>query len=129
MKVQNFTKLFDHSVVIPYATREDVLNFAETAARLGTATLTVQPHDISMAVDLLKGSGVLLGTVVGFPHGNETPKMKEFQANSTVYCTDGLAGRVVTTLRNPGTQKVTHIVIAEQQNPHSKRLVPRGICS
>jgi deoxyribose-phosphate aldolase len=29
---------------------------------------------------MLRGTGVLLGTVVGFPHGNETPEMKEFQA-------------------------------------------------
>jgi deoxyribose-phosphate aldolase len=55
---------------------------AATAARLGTATLTVQQHYIPLAVELLKGSGVLVGTVVGFPHGNETPAIKEFQART-----------------------------------------------
>jgi deoxyribose-phosphate aldolase len=80
MKVSNFAKLFDHSIVRPNATREEVLEFAETAARLGTATLTVQPHYIRLAAEQLKGSGVLVGTVVGFPHGNETPTMKAFQA-------------------------------------------------
>jgi len=80
MKVTNFAKLFDHSIVCPNATREEVLNFAETAARVGTATLTVQPHYIRLAAKELKGSGVLLGTVVGFQHGNETPSMKAFQA-------------------------------------------------
>lgn len=76
-----FAKLFDHSIVRPDATRNDVVQFAETAARLGTATLTVQPHYIRFAIEQLRGSGVLLGTVVGFPHGNETPAMKSFQAN------------------------------------------------
>lgn len=80
MKIQNFTKLFDHSIVRPNATRDDVLKFAETAARLRTATLTVQPHYIRLATEQLKGTGVLTGTVVGFPHGNETPAMKEYQA-------------------------------------------------
>jgi len=80
MKILNFEKLFDHSIVRPNATREEVLKFAETAARLRTATLTVQPHYIRLAVEQLKGSGVLVGTVVGFPHGNETPLMKEYQA-------------------------------------------------
>lgn len=84
MRVQNFAKLFDHSIVIPYATREDVLRFAETAVRLNTATLTVQPHYIQLAAELLRGTGVLLGTVVGFPHGNETPAMKEFQAKAVL---------------------------------------------
>jgi deoxyribose-phosphate aldolase len=80
MKIQNFTKLFDHSIVRPNATRDDVLKFAETAARLRTATLTVQPHYIRLATEQLKGTGILTGTVVGFPHGNEIPAMKEYQA-------------------------------------------------
>ncbi len=82
--VTSFAKLFDHSIVRPDATREQVRQFAETAARLGTATLTVQPHYIRFAAELLRGSGVLVGTVVGFPHGNETPSMKEHQANEVL---------------------------------------------
>jgi len=80
----NFAKLFDHSIIRPDATKEDVLKFAETAVRLKTATLTVQPHYIQFAAGLLKQSGVLLGTVVGFPHGNETPAMKEYQAKAVL---------------------------------------------
>lgn len=76
--------MFDHSVVIPNATKDDVLKNAEIAVRLKTATLTVQPHYIQLAVELLKGTGVLLGTVVGFPHGNETPAMKEYQAKAVL---------------------------------------------
>jgi deoxyribose-phosphate aldolase len=79
MSASSFAKLFDHSIVRPDATLQEVRQFADTARQLGTATLTVQPHYISFAKDLLKGSGVLLGTVVGFPHGNETPAMKQFQ--------------------------------------------------
>jgi len=78
--VTSFAKLFDHSIVRPDATRAAVVEFANTAARLGTATLTVQPHYIPLAVDILRGTSVLVGTVVGFPHGNETAAMKEYQA-------------------------------------------------
>lgn len=84
MKVQKFAKLFDHSIVRPNAIREEVLNAAETAARLKTATLTVQPHYIRMAVEQLKGTGVLVGSVVGFPHGNEPPAVKEYQTNAVL---------------------------------------------
>jgi deoxyribose-phosphate aldolase len=80
MDVTGFAKLFDHSIVRPNATRAEVTQFGETAARLGTATLTVQQHYIPLAVDLLRGTDVLVGTVVGFPHGNETPTIKEYQA-------------------------------------------------
>jgi deoxyribose-phosphate aldolase len=75
-----FAKLFDHSIVRPDATREDVVRYAQTAGSIGTATLTVQPHYIRLAVEHLRGTGVLVGTVVGFPHGNETPAMKHYEA-------------------------------------------------
>jgi deoxyribose-phosphate aldolase len=84
MKTQTFAKLFDHSIVRPNATQEEVIHAAETAARLGTATLTVQPHYIRLAAKILQGTGVLVDTVVGFPHGNETPTMKEFQARTVL---------------------------------------------
>lgn len=84
MEVSVFAKLFDHSIVRPDATREGVQRFAETAARLKTATLTVQPHYIRFAAERVRGSGVLVGTVVGFPHGNETPAMKEYQAKEVL---------------------------------------------
>lgn len=83
-EVTSFAKLFDHSIVRPDATRDQVRQFADTAARLGTATLTVQPHYIGFAAELLRRSSVLVGTVVGFPHGNETPSMKQRQAEEAL---------------------------------------------
>lgn len=84
MEIASFARLFDHSIVRPDATKLQVAHAAEIAARLGTASLTVQPHYIRVATDLLQGSGVLVGTVVGFPHGNETPAMKEYQAKQVL---------------------------------------------
>lgn len=84
MEVVGFAKLFDHSIVRPDATHAEVAQFAETAASLGTATLTVQPHYVRFAAGALRDSGVLVGTVVGFPHGNETPSMKEYQAKAVL---------------------------------------------
>lgn len=81
----SFAKLFDHSIVRPNATREEVRQSAETAARLCTASLTVQPYYITFAAELLRGSGVLVGTVVGFPHGNEIPSMKVYQAREVIH--------------------------------------------
>jgi deoxyribose-phosphate aldolase len=84
MDVARFAKLFDHSIVRPDASRAEVDQFADTALRLGTATLTVQPHYIRFAAERLRGSGVLVGTVVGFPHGNDTPSMKRYQAQEVL---------------------------------------------
>ncbi len=84
MDVKTFARLFDHSILRPNATRAEVAQAAATAARLGTATLTVQPHYIRFALEQLQGSGVPVGTVVGFPHGNETPSMKAYAAREVV---------------------------------------------
>jgi deoxyribose-phosphate aldolase len=84
MDTSQFAKLFDHSVVRPDATRQLVEAFAATAVGLGTATLTVQPHYVELGRELLRGSRVLLGTVVGFPHGNETPSMKQYEAKEVL---------------------------------------------
>jgi deoxyribose-phosphate aldolase len=84
MELRDFARLFDHSIVRPDATREEVHRFAETAVRLKTATLTVQPHYIRFAAERVRGSGVLVGTVVGFPHGNETPSTKQYQAKEVL---------------------------------------------
>ena len=84
MKVSSFSKLFDHSIIRPDATKDEVLRSAETAVRLNTATLTVQPYYIRFTADLLNHSKVLLGSVIGFPHGNETPSMKEYQTKAAL---------------------------------------------
>jgi len=84
MEVHRFAKLFDHSIVRPDASLADIQRSAETAARLGTASLTVQPHYVAFAARALRDSDVLVGTVVGFPHGNETPSMKAYQAREVL---------------------------------------------
>jgi deoxyribose-phosphate aldolase len=84
MKVPTFSKLFDHSILRQDTTRGEVLSFAETAVRLNTATLMLQPCNLRFAAEILKGSSVLLASVIGFPHGNETPSMKEQQTKEVV---------------------------------------------
>jgi deoxyribose-phosphate aldolase len=44
----------------------------------------VQPYYVRFARGVLRGSGVLVGTVVGFPHGNETPSMKDYQVREVL---------------------------------------------
>lgn len=83
-RIPSFGKLFDHSIVRPNATNEEVRVAAETALRCNAASLSVQPHYIRFTAPILKDSGVRVGTVVGFPHGNETPDMKAYQTKSVL---------------------------------------------
>jgi deoxyribose-phosphate aldolase len=84
MKIPTVAKLFDHSILRPDTNRHELLRAAETALKLETATLMVQPCNLQSAAEVLKGSGVLLASVIGFPHGNETPSIKEYQTQEAM---------------------------------------------
>jgi deoxyribose-phosphate aldolase len=43
-----------------------------------------RPADVPRAVDLLAGTGVAVGTVIGFPHGGTTTEVKVFEAQQAL---------------------------------------------
>jgi deoxyribose-phosphate aldolase len=47
----------------------------------------VKPYAVKLASELLKGSDVLVGTVIGFPHGNSSTEIKV--AETVQVCRDG----------------------------------------
>lgn len=70
--VGQIAKLIDHSLLRPELTGDDVRAGCALAARYGVASVCVRPGDVDLAVDLLRGTDVLVGTVAGFPHGSTT---------------------------------------------------------
>jgi sporulation protein YlmC with PRC-barrel domain len=44
--------------------------------------------------------------------------------NAEVRCADGPCGRSTYVILNPTTEQVTHLVMKEEQSPHTERLVP-----
>lgn len=73
-------KLIDHALLHPTLTDEEIRKGCAIAARLGVATVCVKPYVIPLAVEVLQGSGVGVGTVIGFPHGSNTISVKAFEA-------------------------------------------------
>jgi deoxyribose-phosphate aldolase len=84
MDAAAFARLFDHTILRPDATPPEVAAAAAAAVRIGAANLTVQPHYVRFAAQQLKRSGVPIGTVVGFPHGNDTPATKACAAKEAI---------------------------------------------
>jgi len=72
----NVAKMIDHSLLRPELTTAEVRMGYEIAARRGTASVCVRPSDVPSAVAALAGTGVLVGTVAGFPHGSATTAAK-----------------------------------------------------
>ncbi|CEP08011.1 hypothetical protein [Parasitella parasitica] len=73
---ENLGKFFDHAILRPDQTTEDVIKGCEVAREYKLASVCVKPCDVSQASELLKGTDVMVGTVISFPHGNSTTEAK-----------------------------------------------------
>jgi deoxyribose-phosphate aldolase len=77
-------KMIDHSLLRPELTTADVVAGCALAARYAVASVCVRPSDVPLAVAELTGTGVLVGTVVGFPHGSTTTAAKVAETDELV---------------------------------------------
>ena len=82
-------KMIDHSLLHPTMTDADLEAGCRLAAKYGVASVCIKPYAVKQAVELLKGSGVLVGAVIGFPHGNSTTESKRYETE--LACRDGAA--------------------------------------
>ncbi len=87
LSYEQVAKTIDHSLLRPELTEQDVITGCELAARYHVASVCVKPCDVPLAARLLAGSDVLVGTVIGFPHGSSTTASKVFEAQQAL--TDG----------------------------------------
>lgn len=82
--LQEVAATIDHAVLKPNQTEDDVRSAADLCIKYKTASLCVRPCDIRLAAELLVHSEVKVSCVVSFPHGNDTPKTKIFQAGQAI---------------------------------------------
>jgi deoxyribose-phosphate aldolase len=66
---QHLAATLDHTLLRPDATSADVLRLCDEALHYGFACVSVNPCWIALAHSALSGSGVTVGSVVGFPLG------------------------------------------------------------
>lgn len=68
--------LIDHAILRPEATLADVESGCAEAAEHRAFSVCVRPVDVQRATALLAGTGVEVGTVIGFPHGSTSTAAK-----------------------------------------------------
>src|SRR3954471_1790582 len=68
--------LIDHAILKPELTHSEVDAELDLAARAGVFSVCVRPSDVAKATARLAGTGVLVGTVIGCPHGTTSPAAK-----------------------------------------------------
>ncbi len=65
----NLAAVFDHTLLKPEATREQMVRLCHEAAEHRFACAMVNPIWVSTAAQVLSGTGIPVGVVVGFPLG------------------------------------------------------------
>jgi deoxyribose-phosphate aldolase len=80
-------KMIDHSLLHPTMTDQELEDGCKVAAKYGVASVCIKPYAVKPAAEWLKGSGVVVGAVIGFPHGNSTTESKRYETEQA--CKDG----------------------------------------
>jgi len=86
---EQLAKMIDHSLLHPTMTDQELEDGCKLAARYGVASVCIKPYAVKRAADLLRGTGVQVGAVIGFPHGNSTTEAKRYETE--LACKDGAA--------------------------------------
>jgi deoxyribose-phosphate aldolase len=85
----DLAKMIDHSLLHPTMTDAELEEGCRLAARYGVASVCIKPYAVKRAAELLRGTGVLVGAVIGFPHGNSCTESKRYETE--LACRDGAA--------------------------------------
>lgn len=76
MRVREFAKMVDHTLLKPDATEKDVRRICKEAARHHFAAVCIPPCYVRLAAKELRRTDVKVATVVSFPFGNDTTAVK-----------------------------------------------------
>lgn len=84
MNRKELARYIDHTLLKPEATPEQVVHLCQEALELHCASVCVNPVYVPVAVELLAGSDVAVGTVIGFPLGATATAAKVCEAQLAI---------------------------------------------
>lgn len=79
-----YEKYFDHTILKPQASREEVIQICREALENDFASVCVNQYRTALAAKQLAGSDVKVCTVVGFPLGAVSTQVKAFETTEAV---------------------------------------------
>jgi deoxyribose-phosphate aldolase len=74
----------EHSVLSPDITADKIVKACREARECRMANICVSPYYVSLAAGQLRGSGIKVCTVVGFPHGAASTAAKAAEAREAI---------------------------------------------
>ena len=83
-KGNSTARYVDHTMLKPNATQDEIAKLCEEAKNFCFASVCVNPSYVALSAQFLRGSGVKVCTVVGFPLGSTTPTVKAIEARDAI---------------------------------------------
>ena len=81
----DWASLIDHTLLKPEASESDIRTLCREAAEFGFASVCVNPAWVKKAGEFLRGSGVPVCTVIGFPLGANVTDVKAYEARRAIF--------------------------------------------
>lgn len=76
--------MVDHTNLKPYATAADMKKLCDEAVKYGFAMVAINPAQVARCKEYLKGTPVHVGAAIGFPLGQTTIAVKEFETEDAI---------------------------------------------
>src|SRR5258705_3340154 len=77
--------MIDHTLLKPDATKQEIEKLCREAAEYHFATVCVNPAWVALCASLLRGTGVGVCSVVGFPLGATTPDVQHYETRRVIF--------------------------------------------
>ena len=77
-------KLFDHTLLKAYATKEDFRMLCEDAKLMNCAMVAINPSPVKWCKEFLKGTDVHVGAAIGFPLGQTPLDVKVYETKKAI---------------------------------------------
>ena len=84
MTSEKIASLIDHTLLKPEATTGQIHNLCKEARQFKFASVCVNPWYVPLAAKLMRGSGIKICTVAGFPLGATSTPSKVFEAKQGI---------------------------------------------
>lgn len=81
---KKWNKLIDHTLLKANASKNDITKLCDEAMQYDFASVCVNPVWVSCCAEYLKESDVRVCTVIGFPLGANTSKVKAYEAKMAI---------------------------------------------
>lgn len=80
----NIAKMIDHTALKPETTKEMIIKLCQEAKEYKFASVCVNPYWVQLSSNELKGTGIDVCTVIGFPLGANTSETKAFETKNAI---------------------------------------------